>query len=848
MDTTPSTQVSRTIGATVAGLGLLLALVGCSQVRLPRIDPSGERLFLPAGNYTTVVPPNEVVCVPEPAYPAPPAIPDCNQPPPPKPASATRQRTLLHGPRTPRGKKGYLVLMPGKISAPVGTEVVLLAGFCSNDGFLMTDQPIQWTIAPDSVGQFVSSNESSTDWFHRRSDKLEADYALTRTVCTELLLTRGTAKKTDDVTVRRGQSWISVTSPTSGTTHVTVVAPNAENWEQRRKTAVIFWVDAQWQFPAPATARAGEPIRLATRVTRKDGTPIRGWKVRYRLPPGNAVFAETRQAAAEATTDAQGMATVTVQQTTPGPETVAVSMEVLRPEPDGRTLPLGQGATTVHWSAPGLNIRATGPTTLPVGGVATYRMEVNNPGDVAARQVSLSVQLPEGLEFLSSKPEAQLFGRQLQWNLGELAPRATLVVEATCRATAPGDVRWTAVATSADVARMEASVDTRVIPAGGLKARWLQSPQTAHVGDIVEYTLEVQNDSNQPMNEVTVTIQFDEGLQQTEGATSPIRRSLGLLPAGQTNGMSVRYRVLRAGTLRQRVDITSSNGQSVALEAALQATEAPAAPPAPSGATSPPPSRPLPAGASPLEVTIIGDTQRHVGELANYTVTVRNQGSVAVTNIRLAVGFDAALEPTRASGGHTVEAGQLVWNEPRLEPGQSMERKLEFRCKSAAAQAEVRAIAAADNNVRAQDQTTIVILAAGGTAAPPPSPNAGKLEIKVHDVRDPVRIGQRTTYVIQVANRRSTSDRQVQIKIELSPTVTVESVESQLAVVDTSNDGRTLTLEPIKELRPNESLKEIRIEVTAKGPETEASIRVEATSELERRPVVAVEKTTLVMP
>ena len=824
----------------------LLLLSACSQLRLPRIDPSGERIFLPPPNYTTVVPPSEIICVPEPASPAPPPIPQCTEPPPAKPASADKSRSLLHGPRVPRGKKGYLVLMPGKISAPVGTEVVLLAGFCSNDGFFMTDQPIQWTISPDSVGQFVSSNQSSSDWFHRRDDQLASDHALTRTVCRELLLTRGTAKKSDDVTVRRGQSWISVTSPTSGTTHVTVVAPNAENWEQRRKTAVIYWVDARWQFPAPATARAGEPIRLATRVTRQDGTPIQGWKVRYRLPTGNVVFVETGQASVEATTDAQGIAAVTLRQTTAGPETVAVTMEVFRPEADGRTLPLGQGTTTVHWSAPGLHLRATGPTTLPVGGVATYRMEIRNPGDIATRQVTLTVQLPDGLEFLNSQPAAQVFGRQLQWNLGELPPRSTRIVDATCRATRAGDVRWTAVATSADVARMEAAVDTRILPAHRLQARWVTKPETARVGEDVLYELEVQNTSAQPISDVIVTIHFDEGLEQTEGATSPIRRSLGPLPAGQTNGVSIRYRVVRPGTLKQRVDITTPDGASVSLESALQATEAPPSPqPTPTG---PPPRRPLPAGASPLVLTIQGDTQRHVGETAQYTITARNDGTMPLTNIRLMVGFDPALVPTKATGGHQVEAGQLVWTIEQLEPGQATERKVQCRCERPAAQAELRVTATAEGGIRSEEQWTTVILAAPGNPPPTPPTDSGRLEIKVHDVRDPVRIGERTTYVIQVANRRRTSDRRIQIKVHFSPSVTVEAIESQLAVTQDSRDRHTITFEPIQELRPGEALKEIRIEVTAKGPDTTAEVRVEATSELEPQPVVARETTTLVMP
>jgi hypothetical protein len=41
--------------ALALGMGLLgNMLTGCSGVRLPAIDPSGERFFLPSGSYTTL--------------------------------------------------------------------------------------------------------------------------------------------------------------------------------------------------------------------------------------------------------------------------------------------------------------------------------------------------------------------------------------------------------------------------------------------------------------------------------------------------------------------------------------------------------------------------------------------------------------------------------------------------------------------------------------------------------------------------------------------------------------------------------------------------------------------------
>ncbi|MEC7430147.1 MAG: hypothetical protein VYE28_10870, partial [Planctomycetota bacterium] len=68
----------------VLSLGLLASCMsGCSGLRLPAIDPSGERFFLPSGNYTTLNTPEECGgcgIFPEPAFSKPANPPRCDAP------------------------------------------------------------------------------------------------------------------------------------------------------------------------------------------------------------------------------------------------------------------------------------------------------------------------------------------------------------------------------------------------------------------------------------------------------------------------------------------------------------------------------------------------------------------------------------------------------------------------------------------------------------------------------------------------------------------------------------------------------------------------------------------------
>ncbi len=72
-------------------------------------------------------------------------------------------------------------------------------------------------------------------------EKRDVDYAKGRTSSKETTITRGTECKDDDLILKKGQTWISLSSPTEGVSRVTALAPDSEIWDRRRQTATIYW-------------------------------------------------------------------------------------------------------------------------------------------------------------------------------------------------------------------------------------------------------------------------------------------------------------------------------------------------------------------------------------------------------------------------------------------------------------------------------------------------------------------------------------------------------------------------------------------------------------------------------
>ena len=330
-----------------------------------------------------------------------------------------------------RGERGCILLSPQKIVAPVGGEVVLLSGICGTDGYLQIGQPLEWMLTPDSVGTFIQVGDDDPGVLHRlakikKAEKHDPSYAHGVTSTKKSLITRGNLDPRDDVQLEKGQTWITLSSPSEGTSRVTVLAPESDCWDNRKATATIYWIDARWQFPSAQLVPAGTPVQLNTRVTRSEGTlPAIGWKVRYEiLDPSLAAFAGTSgSSVVEVKVDDSGNASAEL---IPVPGTSGITpidIQVIRPggvSDDIPTMTIGRGQTFVTWSSPQLAIRAGAPSVASYDVPVQVVANVSNPGDQPAENVRVSVNLPAGAKATSSDSFAQVLPNAIVWEIGSI--------------------------------------------------------------------------------------------------------------------------------------------------------------------------------------------------------------------------------------------------------------------------------------------------------------------------------------------------------------------------------------------------------------------------------------------
>jgi uncharacterized repeat protein (TIGR01451 family) len=783
-----------------------LSAAGCASWRAPRIDPTGQRIFLPPE--AAVVPAAPIVA----GVPAP---------------------------------QESVSLVPGEIIAPVGSEVILLAGVNQADGSLWPHQRVEWMLDERSTGQFVTLGDRD-NWFLRlprdTPRKLTNHFAIGSTSSSQFTITRGTADAGDDVTVQAGQAWISVTSPVEGSSRVTAYSPAVPSWRLRKATATIHWVDAQWVFPAPSITPVGARHVFTTTVSRHtNNTPLTGWIVRYRIiggPP--AGFAPEGAEVLEVPTDALGQASVEIFQKQPQAGTSRVGIEIIRPPQAGyeRELILGTGTVTQTWTAPDIAINATGPARAGLGATATYQFAITNPGDLPARGVTLTSELPPGASLVSSNPPAEVAGGRLTWTLGDLAPRETRPVELNLRADQLGSLSVCASVRTAEGLTASDCAST-VVASPSLEVQ-IRGPQTAVVGEDVRYEVTITNRGQVAATGLIITDTFDPGFRHMISG-SPIERDLPDIEPGQSRTIYITFGVVAPGEQCHTVAVSGAAGVSASARACLTATAAP------------PPEQPPPAGqaeGAALQVTMTGPRQRRVGEIAEFSIDIRNTGEVPLTNLRIVDTYELALDPVQASGGFTRGREELVWQLDRLEPGKTYSLQVNCQCVAAVASACNRVTVYSDQRPPLADEACVEIF-------PPqesPSditPPAGRpeLSMSVADLNDPARVGQEVTYRVFVTNQGPTSVRNVQLSVTLPPELTPVPAGTS-GPTRAVFDGQTIRFEPVAEMRAETNLRpadavSFTIRARAASP---GAARIQAELTGEGVQPIRVEETTHVLP
>ena len=337
-------------------------------------------------------------------------------------------------PKKYEGTGPLVVLEPRSIIAQVGTEVIMVASYIGPENeYLRVGEKLEWNL--DGVGRFLTGNPRNGCLYCdiTSSKKIDDRSMLTVTSSRLWRIHRGTASQTDDVSILRGQSWTTVQSFQEGTSSISVLASDIDNWNHRTAGGQIHWIDASFYYPKSGIAPIGEAQTLQTAVYRRStDEPRPGWLVRYEVVSGPPVgFGPNFDQTVEVMTDDQGVAKTILNQREGSDGCSKLKVQIIRPASGSQErVVVDERIISQTWTgkAP-LTLQFAGAERVAIGSRAAYSMHVTNLTDQTVDAV-VRVNIPSGMTFAAAQPAAAYQdGQTLTWLLDGIPPHGTIPIQ-----------------------------------------------------------------------------------------------------------------------------------------------------------------------------------------------------------------------------------------------------------------------------------------------------------------------------------------------------------------------------------------------------------------------------------
>ncbi|MFP4052288.1 MAG: isopeptide-forming domain-containing fimbrial protein [Phycisphaerae bacterium] len=677
---------------------------------------------------------------------------------------------------------------------PVGTQHILVATVKDHEGKPLPNRRVEWIIPEGSVGAFVEVDESG--WRNSRGYKMTNNLAVTHTNNGDHVLTRGNDNPNDDVHLKKGQTWAVITSAAEGTTHVVAYAPGIYDWKKHKVFAKKHWYDVKWMWPNSATNPIGTTHDFNTRVTTySDDKPIKDYEVTYKIVSGpDAVFEENGKDTLTVKTNGEGIGGATLKQVKPAEGTNKIKIDVTRPEDKQccrKAVHLATGTVSKTWVGPRIDIRKTAPDRARVGEQFTYNITVTNPGKVKATNAVLTDNLPDGIAYVSSSPEAQVNGKELTWNLGTINPGQSVSGKVQVRATRTGTLVNPANV-KADYGLSDKDDAQTVVAEAALKIE-KEGPDEVLICDPITYRITVTNTGSATARDVKLVDQLPDGLSYKGGRK--VEADFGDIAPGKAKRMTYTVSAEKTGTFTNKVTVEDGDGhtQTASVKTVVR--------------------QPV------LVINKEAPKERYAKTPVTYTLTVTNKGDGVATGTVVTDTLPKDATFRKASDNGKQSGGKVTWQLGDIKPNASKEVTVTVVSDKVGTLENFASVTAKCTKASGKASTEIVGIPA--------------ILLECVDTTDPIAIGENETYVITVTNQGTAMGTGIVITTTLPKEMDFVSADGP---TKHTVDGKKVTFKALEVLNPKKKATykvitkgtgtgDLRFQVTLKSDQMTSQVR-----------------------
>ena len=407
--------------------------------------------------------------------------------------------------------------------------------------------------------------------------------------------------------------------------------------------------------------------------------------------------------------------------------------------------------------------------------------------------VEIEERLEDGITYLSSDPSGYPQGKKVSWSFPSMEKGETKNITVRVSPNAEGNFEMCTVLVEASPViclPMFAGQPNLSIDKSG--------PPVLEIGDTATWTVVVTNNGTAKANDVVVRDVIPSGFEET----TPISIDVGDLERGQSRTVKFKAVANEVGNF-ENVAVATYEGSDEEVSS----------------------NAPIRIVKSEVDIQKEGPAEEYVYTAQTYTVTVTNIGDTTLKQLVVTDGLPPAFKVVNAGTGQ-VAANTIKWNIPALDPGQS--RSFDYVLTSnRPGTYDYPSQVVTARNLRDEDSISTDWL------------TAPAVQLYIIDDKDPIRVGDRTTYTARVTNQGNFKPVEADVRVvltdNLKPISTSGSATSEI-------DGQTVVfsqavIEPGKDL-----VLKIIAEAVQAGP---GNARLEFNTEFLSQPAISDEPTNV---
>lgn len=439
----------------------------------------------------------------------------------------------------------------------------------------------------------------------------------------------------------------------------------------------------------------------------------------------------------------------------------------------------------------GITVTASNPRMCMLGDQYPLEFDVHACDDVCDAEVVTN--LPEGVTYVKSTPEAKVEGKKLTWQFGPMNKGQCIHAKVWLKCECEGEL-CACFCASARIVRF-----CSLLCAKPVLTCEKCGPAQVCPGDPIHYSISVTNRGSCTANDVVVTDNLPEGVEHASCQKTLVFK-LGCLEPCETKKVDFCVTACKRGKLCNTAVVTACNADSTSCQWCTCVC------------------------CCGVDLVKVGPKEVAIGKNADYQITVTNTGDLPLTDV---VVTDQAPNPTSivAANGAKINGNQAVWKLKEMKPGEKANFTLTLTTCTPGC---------FTNKVHVTDCQGCEACAEATTRWK----GRPALNVCITDTDNPICIGETTSYRITVVNQGSEADSNVVVNVRFPDNLTPESASGP---TKGTVSGQTVSFAPFNSFSPRQTL-EYRVDARAKKS-GDARVNVDVTSDSIKTPITQQEST-----